>query len=305
MFKNKTHRSRSNSECTSWVCNKLSVDQHRACHFGAHMRITSVQRDLVIGWSAFVIGSDVREVTTLLLCGASVCALLEPRSSLQCLFGCHGGGTWRTIASAAASPLLAPASKRPCLRPAPRGPGPGPGPGFPNSRFRCPESLLDCAAKAVAEKWAFERVEERFERIPEPVQRRIVYWSFPRNEREICMYSSFQCRVAGEEGPVVGSSASVGSGTVPGGVTNTTGSAGTGGTGDGLPFRRESGFWKPVVWTTSYKSVSAALTVHSTLKVTSDIFVSLFQQTKFLEKKWKWSRLETVICFYIAISHCQ
>uniref|UniRef100_A0A8C1WGS5 Zinc finger, SWIM-type containing 5 n=1 Tax=Cyprinus carpio TaxID=7962 RepID=A0A8C1WGS5_CYPCA len=83
-------------------------------------------------------------------------------------------------------------------------PGPGPGPGFPNSRFRCPESLLDCAAKAVAEKWAFERVEERFERIPEPVQRRIVYWSFPRNEREICMYSS----------------------------------AGTGGTGDGLPFRR-------------------------------------------------------------------
>uniref|UniRef100_A0A671PIP6 Zinc finger SWIM domain-containing protein 5-like n=1 Tax=Sinocyclocheilus anshuiensis TaxID=1608454 RepID=A0A671PIP6_9TELE len=87
---------------------------------------------------------------------------------------------------------LPPASKRPCLRPAPRGPGPGPGPGFPNSRFRCPESLLDCAAKAVAEKWAFERVEERFERIPEPVQRRIVYWSFPRNEREICMYSSFQ-----------------------------------------------------------------------------------------------------------------
>uniref|UniRef100_A0A8C2KYZ9 Zinc finger, SWIM-type containing 5 n=1 Tax=Cyprinus carpio TaxID=7962 RepID=A0A8C2KYZ9_CYPCA len=85
-----------------------------------------------------------------------------------------------------------PVVKRPCLRPAPRGPGPGPGPGFPNSRFRCPESLLDCAAKAVAEKWAFERVEERFERIPEPVQRRIVYWSFPRNEREICMYSSFQ-----------------------------------------------------------------------------------------------------------------
>uniref|UniRef100_A0A674NEF9 Zinc finger, SWIM-type containing 5 n=1 Tax=Takifugu rubripes TaxID=31033 RepID=A0A674NEF9_TAKRU len=86
------------------------------------------------------------------------------------------------------------ASKRPCLRPAPRGPGPG-----GSSRYRSPESLLDCAAKAVAEKWAFERVEERFERIPEPVQRRIVYWSFPRNEKEICMYSSFQCRVAGED----------------------------------------------------------------------------------------------------------
>ncbi|KAG5847670.1 hypothetical protein ANANG_G00128640 [Anguilla anguilla] len=133
---------------------------------------------------------------------------------------------------------LPPASKRPCLRPAPRGPGPGPGPGFPNSRLHCPESLLDCAAKAVAEKWAFERVEERFERIPEPVQRRIVYWSFPRNEREICMYSSFQCRGAGEEGPVVGSGAPVGSGAVPGGVSNAVGNSGAGGTGDGLPFRR-------------------------------------------------------------------
>ncbi|KAK1164095.1 zinc finger SWIM domain-containing protein 5-like [Acipenser oxyrinchus oxyrinchus] len=134
-------------------------------------------------------------------------------------------------------PLSLPsASKRPCLRPAPRGPGPGSG--FPISRYYSPESLLDCAAKAVAEKWAFERVEERFERIPEPVQRRIVYWSFPRNEREICMYSSFQCRGAGEETGATGSGASVGSGTVPGGVTTTGGNAAAGGTGEGLPFRR-------------------------------------------------------------------
>uniref|UniRef100_A0A9J8A6X0 ZSWIM4-8 C-terminal domain-containing protein n=1 Tax=Cyprinus carpio carpio TaxID=630221 RepID=A0A9J8A6X0_CYPCA len=60
-----------------------------------------------------------------------------------------------------------------------------------------PESLLDIAARKVAEKWPFQRVEERFERIPEPVQRRIVYWSFPRSEREICMYSSFN--TGGEE----------------------------------------------------------------------------------------------------------
>ncbi|XP_028319113.1 zinc finger SWIM domain-containing protein 6-like [Gouania willdenowi] len=58
-------------------------------------------------------------------------------------------------------------------------------------RTHSPESLLDIAARRVAEKWPFQRVEERFERIPEPVQRRIVYWSFPRSEREICMYSSF------------------------------------------------------------------------------------------------------------------
>lgn len=66
----------------------------------------------------------------------------------------------------------------------------GSGQGGP-SRTHSPESLLDIAARRVAEKWPFQRVEERFERIPEPVQRRIVYWSFPRSEREICMYSSF------------------------------------------------------------------------------------------------------------------
>lgn len=67
-----------------------------------------------------------------------------------------------------------------------------------SSRTQSPESLLDIAARKVAEKWPFQRVEERFERIPEPVQRRIVYWSFPRSEREICMYSSFNTG-AGEE----------------------------------------------------------------------------------------------------------
>uniref|UniRef100_A0A8C2G3S8 Zinc finger, SWIM-type containing 6 n=1 Tax=Cyprinus carpio TaxID=7962 RepID=A0A8C2G3S8_CYPCA len=67
---------------------------------------------------------------------------------------------------------------------------------------RSPESLLDIAARKVAEKWPFQRVEERFERIPEPVQRRIVYWSFPRSEREICMYSSFN--TGGEESATSG-----------------------------------------------------------------------------------------------------
>uniref|UniRef100_A0A8C4T7T4 Zinc finger SWIM-type containing 4 n=1 Tax=Erpetoichthys calabaricus TaxID=27687 RepID=A0A8C4T7T4_ERPCA len=38
------------------------------------------------------------------------------------------------------------------------------------------------------------QVEERFSRIPEPVQKRIIFWSFPRNEREICMYSSLSCQ---------------------------------------------------------------------------------------------------------------
>ncbi|KAL6093876.1 hypothetical protein STEG23_017436 [Scotinomys teguina] len=82
---------------------------------------------------------------------------------------------------------------------------------FPGNTFTdmpTPESLLDCAAKTVAEKWAYERVEERFERIPEPVQRRIVYWSFPRNEREICMYSSFQYRGGPGAGAAAGATGS-------------------------------------------------------------------------------------------------
>ncbi|KAJ8413991.1 hypothetical protein AAFF_G00065890 [Aldrovandia affinis] len=69
-------------------------------------------------------------------------------------------------------------------------------------KTQSPETLLDIAARKVAEKWPFQRVEERFERIPEPVQRRIVYWSFPRSEREICMYSSFN--TGGEESGVAG-----------------------------------------------------------------------------------------------------
>ncbi|XP_069127958.1 zinc finger SWIM domain-containing protein 5-like [Argopecten irradians] len=53
------------------------------------------------------------------------------------------------------------------------------------------ESLLDICAKIVAENIPFQTVEQRFDRIPEPVQGRIVFWSFPRNEKDICMYSSF------------------------------------------------------------------------------------------------------------------
>ncbi|RWS16830.1 Zinc finger SWIM domain-containing protein 4-like protein [Dinothrombium tinctorium] len=55
---------------------------------------------------------------------------------------------------------------------------------------RSVESLLDICAKVVAYHIPFQRIEERYERIPEPVQTRIIYWSFPRNERDICMYSS-------------------------------------------------------------------------------------------------------------------
>lgn len=62
--------------------------------------------------------------------------------------------------------------------------------GFTSLPTRRPDTLLDITAKIVAENIPFQRIEERYDRIPEPVQRRIIYWSFPRDERDICMYSS-------------------------------------------------------------------------------------------------------------------
>ena len=57
-------------------------------------------------------------------------------------------------------------------------------------RRQSPGSLLDIASKYVAKTVPFQRIEERFPRIPEPVQERLVFWAFPRDERDIRMYSS-------------------------------------------------------------------------------------------------------------------
>ena len=52
-------------------------------------------------------------------------------------------------------------------------------------------SLLDSCAKRVAETLPFHAVEDRLQgRIPEPVQERIIFWSFPRDEQHVRMYSS-------------------------------------------------------------------------------------------------------------------
>ncbi|XP_035165581.1 zinc finger SWIM domain-containing protein 6 isoform X2 [Oxyura jamaicensis] len=111
---------------------------------------------------------------------------------------------------------------------------------LPLGKTQSPESLLDIAARKVAEKWPFQRVEERFERIPEPVQRRIVYWSFPRSEREICMYSSFN---TGAEDPAAAAvsavSVSAASATAAGGAGTAPGGAAEAAADESrLPFRR-------------------------------------------------------------------
>lgn len=53
-----------------------------------------------------------------------------------------------------------------------------------------PATLLDIASRLVAKTVPFQRIEERFPRIPEPVQERLVFHAFPRDERDIRMYSS-------------------------------------------------------------------------------------------------------------------
>jgi len=60
---------------------------------------------------------------------------------------------------------------------------------------RRPLSLLDLSAQCVATFIPFQHVEERSAPVPEPVQLKVVYWSFPRNERDICMYSSLHATV--------------------------------------------------------------------------------------------------------------
>lgn len=58
------------------------------------------------------------------------------------------------------------------------------------SQKSTPDSLLDISARIVAENEPFQKVEEKYNRIPEPVQQKIIFFSFPRDERDIQMYSS-------------------------------------------------------------------------------------------------------------------
>ncbi|KAF2344079.1 hypothetical protein FHG87_025165, partial [Trinorchestia longiramus] len=68
---------------------------------------------------------------------------------------------------------------------------PSEGGGGSGGGVRAVDSLLDVCARIVAQHFPFQRIEEHFPRVPEPVQRRLVYWSFPRTEDKIKMYSCF------------------------------------------------------------------------------------------------------------------
>ena len=62
------------------------------------------------------------------------------------------------------------------------------------AQYSC-RTLLDICAEVVAVSIPFQTVEDRFSPVPEAVQLRIIYWSFPRNEDEIRMYSSISSSV--------------------------------------------------------------------------------------------------------------
>jgi len=72
-----------------------------------------------------------------------------------------------------------------------RGSGKSPVPGRSVEKPYVPDTLLDIAARVVAANVPFQRVEETCSPLPEPVLGRIVFWSFPRSEQHIRMYSSF------------------------------------------------------------------------------------------------------------------
>lgn len=56
-------------------------------------------------------------------------------------------------------------------------------------KHKC-QSLLEITAKYVAGYFPYEYIEQKFVNIPEPVQKLIIFWSFPRDERYIRLYSS-------------------------------------------------------------------------------------------------------------------
>ncbi|CDW53823.1 hypothetical protein TTRE_0000209001 [Trichuris trichiura] len=50
-------------------------------------------------------------------------------------------------------------------------------------------SLLDMAAKVAARHYPFHAIESRYQRVPEPVLYRVLFWAFPREEQSIKLYS--------------------------------------------------------------------------------------------------------------------
>lgn len=56
--------------------------------------------------------------------------------------------------------------------------------------YKNPDTLLELASKAVASSISFETVEKHSNRIPIPVQERIIFWSFPRDDSFLRLYSS-------------------------------------------------------------------------------------------------------------------
>ena len=51
-------------------------------------------------------------------------------------------------------------------------------------------SLLEISAKIVAKEYNFSSIEAHYPLVPYPILKRIIYFSFPRDESQICMYSS-------------------------------------------------------------------------------------------------------------------
>uniref|UniRef100_A0A6G1S7I8 Zinc finger SWIM domain-containing protein 6 n=1 Tax=Aceria tosichella TaxID=561515 RepID=A0A6G1S7I8_9ACAR len=85
-----------------------------------------------------------------------------------------------------------------------------------------PLSLLDLSAKIVAEHIPFQSIEQKYQHIPEPVQRRIIFWSFPRHEDDIKMYSSLSSDTFNSNAPTSSSTNTTSNATTQSPSSNST-----------------------------------------------------------------------------------
>ncbi|XP_066920713.1 zinc finger SWIM domain-containing protein 4-like isoform X2 [Clytia hemisphaerica] len=72
-------------------------------------------------------------------------------------------------------------------------------PTLENKRQQKVASLLDISAKSVAGEYPYQEIEERLGHIPNPVQNRILYHSFPEDEASIKLYSSNRIHMTSTE----------------------------------------------------------------------------------------------------------
>ena len=62
--------------------------------------------------------------------------------------------------------------------------------GDDNKLVRSPQSLQELCSRVVGQTYPFELVQQHQPRVPEDLQKRIAFWSFPLNEKQVLDHAS-------------------------------------------------------------------------------------------------------------------